>query len=482
MKQLFNPYSADNTQRIAGHTLKGTGARNDGSNSSFRLKKNIFMPLLVATMTVTMNLQAQVRIGEDRTPESGALLDLNSTFKGGLLLPTVEITDLGRIPDIFTDAGQIPDLDNAPQLVGLMVYDTNCGVEVIKRADGTAAFYVRTPCVRIWDGKRWQYVGECRKPLVFMAYNLGADPLFDTPKKQMQYLANHAFDANDATVYGGLFQWGRKDWEHAVNTAATPHVRFSDTDNAQDGTTTIDAIGQPNGAFEKKFIYGSYLNNNEFNWYPDAINNRTSGSVVGAADALWGNGLDLDGQTTTVAGNANPCPAGWRVPTQDEWEMISAYDCNPSKAVIALPTSGGTAGTADEYNPDLIWVPVVNGKPDNSTWSAVPSNSSVGGYALYFKIDWEGIDATGGAKAYAAAVGNYLYDPACPSPLLFLPAAGSRDHKDGSVDYTGSDGYYWSSTVHRSKSYCMYFRNTSVYPNSQGNRALGLSVRCVAEE
>jgi uncharacterized protein (TIGR02145 family) len=103
------------------------------------MKKKIFLPLLIAAMTVTMNLQAQVRIGEDKAPEKGAILDLNSAAKGGLLLPNVNIEELDKIPGTFTDAGSI----TASQLTGLVIYSL-------------------TPCpgVYVWDGGKWEKTGE----------------------------------------------------------------------------------------------------------------------------------------------------------------------------------------------------------------------------------------------------------------------------------------------------------------------------------
>ncbi|MDR3327912.1 MAG: hypothetical protein LBT04_07335 [Prevotellaceae bacterium] len=144
MKQI-KVFQKEN-QKIAAHTLKGTGARNAGSNSSFRLKKNIFLPLLIAAMTVTMNLQAQVRIGKDLEPEKGTILDLNakpvSGYVSGLLLPNVEITNLNEIPSTFTDTG----IDES-QLTGLVVYSL-------------------TPCpgIYVWNGTEWKKLG-CPCPL-----------------------------------------------------------------------------------------------------------------------------------------------------------------------------------------------------------------------------------------------------------------------------------------------------------------------------
>jgi hypothetical protein len=139
--------------------------RNESSNSSFRLKKNIFIPLLIAAMTVTMNLQAQVRIGEDKAPEKGAILDLNSATKGGLLLPNVNIAELDEIPGTFTDAGSI----TASQLTGLVVYSL-------------------TPCpgVYVWDGGKWEKTGEpCPCPELHEEYPLcnDANTIADLNKK-----------------------------------------------------------------------------------------------------------------------------------------------------------------------------------------------------------------------------------------------------------------------------------------------------------
>lgn len=63
---------------------------------------------------------------------------------------------------------------------------------------------------------------------------------------------------------------------------------------------------------------------------------------------------------------------------------------------------------------------------------------------------------------------------------LNLPLAG-RVTTDG-LDFTGSYGYYWSSTIYSATSaYYLYFLSSSVDPASYGNRYIGRSVRCVKE-
>jgi hypothetical protein len=83
-------------------------------------------------------MQSQVKIGDSSTPPAkGALLDLNGTYKGGLLLPKVPVTDLGKIPAGFTERG---GADTATELEGMIVWST----------DET------NPGLYSWDGENWQ--------------------------------------------------------------------------------------------------------------------------------------------------------------------------------------------------------------------------------------------------------------------------------------------------------------------------------------
>ena len=76
--------------------------------------------------------------------------------------------------------------------------------------------------------------------------------------------------------------------------------------------------------------------------------------------------------------------------------------------------------------------------------------------------------------------GDYTYlDNA---PQVFFPAAGYCYYTDGRADFRGDLGYYWSSRPYSAYAYCLCLDSSSnVDMFNYGNRAIGLSVRCVQE-
>jgi len=129
-------------------------------------KKSMLKFLFVLSLLFSIaKLSAQVTIGGETAPQKGALLDLNSTFKGGLLLPNVELSELGKIPDSFTDT-EVHNLDVAYDLTGLIVYNT-------VRSD--AAHLQKG--IYMWDGEYWRLLAIDGGYMTIPNTTPGYDPL-----------------------------------------------------------------------------------------------------------------------------------------------------------------------------------------------------------------------------------------------------------------------------------------------------------------
>jgi hypothetical protein len=105
--------------------------------------------VLVAIMSfLSANLRAQITIGGLKEPKAGAILDLNSDAKGGLLLSNVGISHPTEIPAGFP--GVTPENTDATKagLKGALIYNTN-----------------ENTCIGIhaWDGNHWARISSARK-------------------------------------------------------------------------------------------------------------------------------------------------------------------------------------------------------------------------------------------------------------------------------------------------------------------------------
>jgi uncharacterized protein (TIGR02145 family) len=114
----------------------------------------------------------------------------------------------------------------------------------------------------------------------------------------------------------------------------------------------------------------------------------------------------------------DPCPAGFRLPTATQWDAV----VNPS--LNELSYSG--------------------------TWSESSTNYS------------------SGLRIGTGAIG------------LFLPSAGGRDYRTGTLFNRGNTGYYWSSTENGIYARCL-FLGAGYASTGDNYLTLGLSVRCISE-
>jgi hypothetical protein len=168
-----------------------------------------------------------------------------------------------------------------------------------------------------------------------------------------------ATSSTDVNSYGDLYQWGRRADGHQCRTSPT--------------TATLSSIDQP--------AHGNFITINSGNYDWRSPQNAS----------LW----------QGVNGVNNPCPSGYRIPTETE---INA---------------------------------------ERLSWS---QNNSVGAFA---------------------------------SPLKWT-LAGYRGNGNGTLNYVGSLGDYWSSTVSGTHTRNMGFLSSNAHMNVNF-RAYGFTVRCLKD-
>jgi uncharacterized protein (TIGR02145 family) len=158
--------------------------------------------------------------------------------------------------------------------------------------------------------------------------------------------------STDAAAYGDLYQWGRGADGHQIRTSATTSTRSSS-----------DVPGNAN------FI----LTGSPYDWRSTANNN------------LW----------QGVNGTNNPCPSGYRLPTETEWvaERLSWSSQNAAGAFaspLKLPAAGIRRFNDGGF--DLV-------NTGGRYWSSTVSSS----YSRYFYFD-SNADMFTDARAYGASV------------------------------------------------------------------------------
>jgi hypothetical protein len=230
------------------------------------MKKFILTAVTLLTLSAVGAIE-QVTIGSTVPPQPFSVLDLDGHGDRGMRLPQFKLCEYN---------------DLTTQLEGLTG-------EEAKKAQGLQIFNTCTKCVNTWNGSKW--IEQCWKrtdcvempkivtcpdcmciPTVrFAKFNLGADESLDTPKKQMKYLAEHAFSVTDAHVYGGLFQWGRK-WDKTSDATSYPvsvenntYKRYAGKDNRSTSMLTFTLYDNYDTSGQPKTNIGDHLYSNNAN-------------------------------------------------------------------------------------------------------------------------------------------------------------------------------------------------------------------------
>ena len=221
--------------------------------------------------------------------------------------------------------------------------------------------------------------------------------------------AQVAASSNDQVSYGDLYQWGRRADGHQCRTSST--------------TATLSSIDQPVHGF---FIYAP---NSPYDWRSPQNAN------------LW----------QGVNGVNNPCPSGYRIPTETEInaERLS-WSQNNSVGAFASPLKWTLAGIRNASNGALnvvgsqcfLWSSTVSGSFSRSLYfdsgnAAVSGNNPAYGFTVRCIKDASAITAAVGAlNCGSATLTGNLYNGSVASGV------------SASVPYTtGNGGSYAAQSV-----------------------------------
>jgi hypothetical protein len=275
--------------------------------------------LLTALLLTAGVMQSQVKIGQDTNPEKGAILDLNGTaYKGGLLLPNVDITDMGKIPTTFSDVS-VAGLDDAPDLAGLLVWNTHPGSEG----------------VYMWDGANWQLLTEDSGTTTDCS---GAPSITSISGFSGTYNLNAEFDVTcNATTTGvTLYTWTVPSGLSVVS---------------GNGTTTVRLKGSTAGTYT-----GNTLNCTVSNACGSATNTAGTNITVNSCSATPTKPGDMTLSATTVTvGGTITATVPLTLGVSYSWTLPSGLTGASSTNTVEI-----LAATAGSYAAGTVTVTAVN--------------------------------------------------------------------------------------------------------------------------
>lgn len=305
--------------------------------------------ILLILLLFPIALLAQTGIGTT-TPDASAKLDVSSTNKG-FLPPRMTTTERNAI---------------ASPASGLVIFNTTTNSLEIKGSSAwTSVVQAGTSSgdMNYWNGNAWVRVAAGNNGQTLTFYN--GVPVWNTQVNTVSSNNKIWMDRNlgatrvavsstDAAAYGDLYQWGRGTDGHQSRTSAT--------------TSSLSSTDAPGNV---GFILTSTATND---WRSPKNDN------------LW----------QGVNGVNNPCPAGYRLPTETEWGAErSSWSSNNAAGAFASPLKLPMSGYRDYGSGSL------NDAGANSFyWSSTVSSTD----ALYLSFADGGAFTANHRRAYGFSV------------------------------------------------------------------------------
>lgn len=308
------------------------------------ITKQIIFTLFLVLSTTMIFSQVEINpttIGIGTTPDPSAILDASSTTKGFL-------------PPRMTSA----------QRDG-----------IVSPALGLTIFNTTTNCLQWYDGTGWYdgctgasyFIPVICNPLNPTAIVDVTNPTTGKTWMDRNLGANRAATSStDTESYGSLFQWGRgADGHQCVNRYAGDGVTTSGTT----GTNATTAVPNAGNVWDGLFIFEPF---SPYDWLTPQNNN------------LW----------QGVNGVNNPCPKGYRLPTEAELDAERmSWNTNDTAGAfgspLKLPMTGSRLGRDGSF---------FNVGQVGRYWSSTVSGSSPYGlsFASNFAVMDSGADRTSG--------------------------------------------------------------------------------------